>query len=151
MGAEEVILEQAREERRKQDARLESYKRLSGVVVAVMLSLGAVVVSAADQMSQSVAGVIALLAVAAVALCAVGAYNPAATWQENIDILEMAIEYVGGHKARSTAELDLALALDDQYTKNEEKLDRMRRWLKAQVAVAFVGAIYLFAVLYWGM
>ena len=142
----EVILSVARRQNDKQDARLESHKRQAVMVAGGYLSTGTITVAAMTPELTTAAAAVVLIWSLATGLIA-GYVQWLADWDETPDIEYLIEGYYGLGYGRHVIELDLAATLDAQYHRNEETLQRIKKWLVIQAVVAFAGVCVLIGAL----
>lgn len=137
-----LILDEAKELRRKQDSRLTSLLAFSSAVLAGFLTVSTIAVAAAGTAAGSLVVVVVLIALALVLMTA-AAQRESRNWLEGPDIGYLVRSYHGTKVPPGALELDLVHTLEAHRMGNENVLRKIRWWLVLQVIVASAGAMLL--------
>ena len=141
-----LVLEEAREHCRRQEEQLKSQRTLSRGIPAAVLSSGAIVLAAADDLRVAFAEAVYFLAIAT-AVFAVTAEAIALRWKAGPDIEELAGTIQDEDTTHPALQAKLIAALDDQHTRNKTTLWLVRLFVAIQAATALLCGIILFAEL----
>ena len=140
----ELILNEARELRRKQDSRLQGLQRLAAAALITLLSAGTIAVAASDDLAPATVVVVFGAAIAlAVGLAAVEIVTR--KWQEGPNINQLLRLYQRHRPPLPQLQLALINALRRDYDKNEDTLRKVRFIVVFHAAIAVAAlAILLF-------
>lgn len=138
----QLILEEARELRHKQDARRQGLQRLAAAALITLLSAGTIAVAASDDLAPVTVMVVFGAAIAlAVGLAAVEIVSR--NWQEGPNIGQLLRLY--RHQRPTLHQLQIALvkALRRDYNRNEDTLRRIRFIVVLQATIAVAALVIL--------
>ena len=144
-----LVLFEARELRRKQDARLKSLQTLSRGILAGFVSTGAIAVAASDELGPIFAALVFAFALLMVVPASM-VERSARRWQEGPEIEELVGNLIASAPATIPLEMDLAFTYKNKkhHKENEESLDKATFYVVLQGAIAFGStANLLFALL----
>ena len=144
----EMILAEARELRRKQDAQLRALQALSRSILAGFLSAGLIALaarSAEDPISGELGRLIAYAAVALVIMTLLVELS-AGRWKEGTDIRAL-IYFSHGAASAEDFEMSLALTHEGHRKFNERSLRRTKHLIALQVYATFFGGVLVLALL----
>lgn len=133
-----LILNEARELRRRQDQRLKTLQTLSKGVLAAFLSGGAIAVAAANGSRASFAATVFGCATVML-LLAVFAEIPVRNWKEGPDIRHLIEDFFAGNYRAHGPAMDLVITFKDHYDFNEGLVNRVRFCVALQGVTAMVG------------
>lgn len=150
----ELLLTEARDLRKKQDARLAASQQRSAFLVVGFLTVAAIVSTAIAAPATGTTSV-RLGAGAALALAFASAsgviwyllHHIPLRWHEAPDVNLLVQDFSnrdGGHRA---LQRHLVQTLMDHYSRNEEVVGRVRFWVGVQAIVTFVGTALLIGAL----
>ena len=142
-AAPEIILDEAREMRSKQDRKLQSLLRIATGALVVFLSIGTIAVAASEALAPSTAIVVFIfagaLAVGLVVIEGMVSYR----WQEGPDIDDLLDVYRTRQPASTPLRLALTVALSHDYHNNDKTLRHVRAGVAVIAALALVGLLLL--------
>ena len=133
-----LILNEARELRRRQDERLKTLQTLSKGLLAGFLSGGAIAVAAANGSRASFAASIFGCA-AVMLLLAVFAEVPVRNWKEGPDLRRLIEDFLAGTYRAHGPAMDLVITFKDHYDFNEGLVGRVRVCVALQGMTALIG------------
>ena len=146
-GVASLILHEARELRRKQDVKVEFYRRLSLLLLGGFFSAGTIAVAAAGNEAADVGGAVLWfgLPMAAVVMLS---HLPIMNWESGPNIHHLTVHYYWRDLERHRMETDLAQDLEVEYDRNEIRLSRVALLVAIEFLVASAGTGYIISVLW---
>lgn len=144
----EIILDEAREMRSKQDRKLQSLLRIATGALIVFLSIGTIAVAASEALAPSTAVVVFVVSGAVAAGLVIIEGMVSYRWQEGPDIEELLDVYRTRQPTSAQLRLALTIALNHDYGNNDKTLRHVRAGVAIISALAFVGLLILVASLH---